>query len=64
MKRAVQLVLVLAAAGIAIWLWTVLNPSPEKVVRSRLNALAKAISFKPGASTIGKAYNAQKAGDF
>jgi hypothetical protein len=64
MKRAVQILLALAVIGIAFWLWTVLNPSPEKAVRSRLKALAKAISFKSGASAIAKAYNAQKAGDF
>jgi hypothetical protein len=64
MKRAIQVCLALAVVGLAVWLWTVLSPTPEKVVRSRLNALAKAISFKSGTSTITKAYRAQKAAEF
>ena len=64
MKRAVQICLALAVIGLAYWLWTVLSPSPEKVVRSRLNALAKAISFKSGSGTIAKGLRAQNAGDF
>ena len=64
MKRAVQICLTLAVIGLAFWLWTVLSPSPEQVVRSRLNALAKAISFKSGTSTIAKAYKAQTAAEF
>ena len=64
MKRILQIGLAIVLAGLAFWLWTVMFPSPEKVVRSRLNALAKAISFKSGASTIAKAYNAEKAAEF
>jgi hypothetical protein len=64
MKRAVQICLALAVIGLAFWLWTVLSPSPETVVRSRLNALAKAISFKSETSTIAKAFRAQKAAEF
>jgi SnoaL-like protein len=64
MKRAIQIVLAAAVAGLAVWLWTVLHPSPEKVVRSRLKALAKAMSFKSGAGTLAKAYNAEKVSEF
>jgi cytoskeletal protein RodZ len=64
MKRVVQIILLVALIGLGFWLWTVLFPSPEKVVRSRLNALAKAISFKAGTGSLANAYNAQKAAEF
>ena len=64
MKRAIQIGLAVAVIGLAFWLWTLLFPSPEKVIRSRLNALAKAISFKSGTGAIAKAYNAEKVSEF
>lgn len=64
MKRVLQIALVVAVAGLAFWLWTVLSPSPERVIRSRLNGLAKTISFSGGGGELAKAYNAQKAADF
>jgi hypothetical protein len=64
MKRAVQIVLAAAVVGLAFWLWTTLHPSPEKVVRSRMNALAKAISFKSGTGNLAKVYNAEKVSEF
>ena len=64
MKRAVPLIAAIALICIGIWLWTVLHPSPEKVIRSRLNALANAISFSSSGGVLGRAYDAQKAADF
>jgi hypothetical protein len=64
MKRVVQVLLLAAVVGLGFWLWTVLFPSPEKVVRSRLNALAKTISFKSATGGLANAYNAEKAAEF
>src|SRR5258708_6008092 len=64
MKRVIPIILIAAVIGLAVWLWGVLFPSPEKVVRSRLNALAKAISFSSSGGALGKAYDAQKAANF
>lgn len=64
MKRAIQIVLALAIIGLAIWGWTTIHPSPEKIVRARLNDLAKALSFKSGSGALAQAYNAQKASEF
>ena len=64
MKRGVQLVLALGMIAAGIWLWTVLFPSPERVIRSRLNALAKAVSFDSRGGMLAQAYNAQKVGEF
>jgi hypothetical protein len=64
MKRVVQIVVFAAAVALGFWLWTVFSPSPEKVVRSRLEDLARTISFKSGSGNIANAYSAQKAADF
>ena len=64
MKRAIQIVLALALIGLVVWGWKVLHPSPENVIRSRLNNLAKTISFKSGSGSIAQAYNAEKASEF
>jgi hypothetical protein len=64
MKRAFQIVLAIGVIALAFWLWTVSFPSPERVVRSRLNALAKTISFKASTGMVARAYNAQKAAEF
>ena len=64
MKRWAPVVLGLAMIGVAFWLWTVMHPSPERAIRSRLNALAKAISFDARGGLLSQAYNAQKVGEF
>lgn len=64
MKRALPILFAAAVIGLVIWLWTVLFPSPEAVIRARLDSLARAISFNAGSSMISQAYNAQKAADF
>ena len=64
MKRVVQILLLAAVIGLGFWLWTIFFPSPEQVIRSRLNSLAKTISFSAGGGALSKAYSAQKAADF
>jgi len=64
MKRAIQLGVVVALIGVGFWLWTVLVPTPERAVRSRLSKLAATLSFKSGAGLIAKALQAEKTADF
>lgn len=64
MKRVVQLIFIVALAGLGYWLWTVFFPSPEKVIRSRFNALAKTVSFDSRGGLLSQALNAEKIGDF
>jgi hypothetical protein len=64
MRRAIQFLAAAAVVAVAFWLWTVLFPSPEAVIRSRLNALARTISFDSNGNVLSKAYNAQKAAGF
>ena len=64
MKRTAQIIFAAVIVGLGIWLWTVFHPSPEKAIRSRLNALAKALSFSSNSGLLGKAYSADKAAEF
>jgi hypothetical protein len=64
MEKSIRIIIAAAVIALGIWLWTVLFPSPEKVIRSRLNDLAETISFKGGEGTISKVYHAQKVPDF
>ena len=51
-------VLVAALATVGIWTWSVLFPSPEKIIRKRLNELAKTASFSSKEGLVAKAWNA------
>jgi hypothetical protein len=61
MKTAFRLVLLAAAAGIGFWLWTILFPSPEKIVRKKISTLAAVASFDANASNITRAGKAGSA---
>jgi hypothetical protein len=44
MKIIIRIVLLAALTALSIWLWTVLFPSPETVIRKRLTELARTVS--------------------
>jgi hypothetical protein len=46
MKIVWQLILLAALAAAGIWLWTILFPGPEKIIRNRLAQAASEVSFK------------------
>jgi hypothetical protein len=54
MKIVFRIVLIAALAALGIWLWTVLFPSPEKVIRKRLTELARTASSSPGESDLAR----------
>ena len=54
MKLIVRIVLVVALAALGIWLWTVLFPNPEKVIRQRLTELARIASFSSNESDLAR----------
>jgi hypothetical protein len=64
MQKFIRLLAVVALIGLGIWVWFGLFPSPEKVIRTRLNHLAKTISFEPKDGAIARGYSAQKAAGF
>src|SRR3954471_23038770 len=64
MQKSFRILLAAALIGLGVWGWFLLFPSPEKVIRSRLNSLAKAASSEPAEGNIAKAYNLQKLPDY
>jgi len=52
MKIVLRLILLAALAALGVWLWTVLFPSPEKVIRRRLVELARTVSSPPNESDL------------
>jgi hypothetical protein len=39
-------------AVLGVWLWTILYPSPQKIIRQHLEAVARCVSFAPGEGTL------------
>jgi hypothetical protein len=59
MKIVFRLVLFVALLALGVWLWFVLFPSPEKVIRQRLTKLARTASFSSGESDLARLAAAQ-----
>jgi hypothetical protein len=64
MKIAARLVGVALFAVVAIWLWGVFFPNPDKVIRKRFAEIARAASFAPGQSYLSRLAGAQRLSDF
>jgi len=60
LKAALRFLLVLAVAGGGFWLWRILFPGDEAVIRSQLQELAEAASFGPNEAPLVKVTNAAK----
>jgi hypothetical protein len=52
MKIVLRLILLAAVAALGVWLWTVLFPGPEKIIRRRLVELARTASSSPNESDL------------
>jgi hypothetical protein len=64
MQKSLRLVGAAALIGLGVWGWFILFPSPEKVIRSRLNRLAGTVSFEPKDGIIARGYRAEKAAGY
>jgi hypothetical protein len=64
MKILIRLILLVIAAALAFWLWTIFFPGPEKIIRGRLTSLATDVSFSPGENNFVKIAHAQAVADF
>ena len=64
MKVIIRIVLLAALAALGIWLWTVLFPSPEKVVRRRLTELARTVSSSANESDLTRLASARSVAGF
>ncbi|MCU0785936.1 MAG: nuclear transport factor 2 family protein, partial [Verrucomicrobia bacterium] len=60
MKIASRLVLFAAFTALAVWLWTVLFPSPEKIIRKQLAEVARCASFVANEGPLARAGNVAK----
>jgi hypothetical protein len=64
MKIIFRLVMLAALVALGVWLWTVLFPSPGKVIHKRLVALANTVSFSSNQGNLARLAGAQNLGDF
>jgi hypothetical protein len=65
MKAASRIVLLALVAGLGFWLWTVLFPSPEKVILKKISNLAATANVSTGDGNLTRASKASNlASDF
>jgi len=50
--------------GLGFWGWRVFFPSPEEMIRKRLNEIARVASFSSKEGLLAKAWNANALGEF
>jgi len=64
MKSVLRLVLIAVLMGVGAWMWTVLFPSPEKIIRRRLVELARIVSTSPGENDLARLADANNVASF
>jgi acyl CoA:acetate/3-ketoacid CoA transferase alpha subunit len=64
MKIVFRIVLLAALAALGVWLWTVLFPNPEKVIRKHLAELARTVSSSPNESDLARLVAAHNVAGF
>lgn len=64
MKILARLVLLAVLAAVGFWLWTFLFPSPQKVIRARLNRAASLASFGPRDGNISRVAAIEALGNY
>jgi hypothetical protein len=64
MKIVFRIVLLAALAALGVWLWTVLFPGTEKVIRRRLMELARTVSSSANESDLARLASARSAAGF
>ena len=61
---AIRIILVAVLAMVGFWAWTVLFPNPEKIIRKRLDQVARATSFSSDQGIVAKAWNASSFAEY
>lgn len=64
MKIVFRVVLLAAVIAAAVWFWTIIFPSPEKVIRKRLAEVANEVSFNGNENPLAVANNAENLAAF
>jgi hypothetical protein len=59
MKSVFRIVLLAALAALGVWLWTIIFPSPEKIIRRQLGDVAKRASFTDDEGALARMAGAQ-----
>jgi hypothetical protein len=59
MKSVLRIVLLAVLAALGVWLWTIIFPSPEKIIRRQLSQVAERASFKADEGTLARMAGAQ-----
>src|SRR5436190_21422978 len=52
MRIVLRLLLVAALIALGVWLWTILFPGPEKLIRKRIAEVARLASIAPGEGLV------------
>jgi mRNA-degrading endonuclease HigB of HigAB toxin-antitoxin module len=64
MKIFLRAVLILALVAFGFWLWTILFPGPEKIIRGQLAKVARDVSFSQDENNLLKIAHAQSVAGF
>lgn len=64
MKIVFRLIVLAALVASGVWLWTVFFPGPEKIIRERLDKVAKEASFAPNESPLARLANAENLANY
>ena len=59
MKIVFRIVWLAVLAALGVWLWTIIFPSPQKIIRQRLEAVARRASFAPDEGTLARMASAE-----
>ncbi len=59
MKIVFRIVWLAVLTGLGVWLWTMIFPSPQKIIRQRLEAVARRASFAPDEGTLARLVSAE-----
>jgi len=64
MKIVFRVLLLAALVALGVWLWTILSPSPEKIIRRQLDGVAKHASFTADEGNLARLASAQGLADY
>jgi len=64
MKTVFRIILLAALVALGVWLWLVLFPGPEKIIRRRLTELARTASFSSNEGNLAHLAAAQSLAGF
>ena len=59
-----RFLLLAVVVALGVWAWMALHPDPERVIRRRLEGLARAASFEPNQGSLAKLVGAERVANF